>query len=387
MFKKSGKEIFAAAFLMATSAIGPGFLTQTAVFTSKLLYNFGLVIVVSILIDIVAQITIWRALTFSNLKAQKLGNVLFPGLGNLLAVCVAFGGLVFNIGNLAGAGMGMNAMFEISNEAGILVTSVIVFFLFYSKNSLAKLDFIVKILGILMLVLIVVMLFRANLDVGKLLRYSFWPEVFDVKSTITLIGGTVGGYITFAGAQRLMDAGLVGEKHKNEVIQSASIGIIFTGILRYCLFVGTLSIVISGVSLDDTNPTSSVFLTTFGESGRVLFGLMIWAASITSVIGATYTSIAFLADIHPTFINSKKYWSLGFVLVSAIVILFFGKPVNLLLFAGYINGFILPIGLAIILVSLRTNKVFEDFKQSWIFNILSWLILITLSGFAIYSLF
>ncbi|HLO44019.1 MAG TPA: divalent metal cation transporter [Leadbetterella sp.] len=387
MFKKSGKQIFAAAFLMATSAIGPGFLTQTTVFTSKLLYNFGLVIVVSILIDIVAQIIIWRALTFSNLKAQKLGNVLFPGLGNLLAVCVAFGGLVFNIGNLAGAGMGMNAMFEVSNEAGILVTSVIVFFLFYSKNSLAKLDFIVKILGILMLVLIVFMLFKANLDVGKLLRYSFWPEVFDVKSTITLIGGTVGGYITFAGAQRLMDAGLVGEKHKTEVIQSASIGIIFTGILRYCLYVGTLSIVISGVSLDATNPTSSVFLTTFGESGRVLFGLMIWAASITSIIGATYTSIAFLADIHPTFTNSKKYWSLGFVLVSAIVILFFGKPVNLLLFAGYINGFILPIGLAIILVSLRTNKVFKDFKQSWIFNILSWLILITLFGFAIYSLF
>jgi Mn2+/Fe2+ NRAMP family transporter len=387
MFRKSGKEIFAAAFLMATSAIGPGFLTQTTVFTSKLLYNFGLVIVVSILIDIVAQITIWRALTFSNLKAQKLGNVLFPGLGNLLAVCVAFGGLVFNIGNLAGAGMGMNAMFEVSNEAGILVTSVIVFFLFYSKNSLAKLDFIVKILGILMLVLIVFMLLKANLDVGKLLRYSFWPEVFDVKSTITLIGGTVGGYITFAGAQRLMDAGLVGEKHKTEVIQSASIGIIFTGILRYFLFVGTLSIVISGVSLDATNPTSSVFLTRFGESGRVLFGLMIWAASITSVIGATYTSIGFLADIHPTFINSKKYWSLGFVLVSAIVILFFGKPVNLLLFAGYINGFILPIGLAIILVSLRTNKVFKDFKQSWIFNILSWLILITLFGFAIYSLF
>lgn len=387
MFKKSRKEIMAAAFLMATSAIGPGFLTQTTVFTSKLLYNFGLVIVVSILIDMVAQITIWRALTFSNLKAQKLGNVLFPGLGNLLAICVAFGGLVFNIGNLAGAGMGINAMFEVSNEAGILVTTVIVFFLFYSKNSLAKLDFIVKILGILMLVLIVFMLFKANLDVGKLLRYSFWPEVFDVKSTITLIGGTVGGYITFAGAQRLMDAGLVGEKHKTEVIQSASIGIIFTGILRYCLFVGTLSIVISGISLDATNPTSSVFLTMFGESGRVLFGLMIWAASITSVIGATYTSIAFLADIHPTFINAKKYWSLGFVLVSAIIILFFGKPVNLLLFAGYINGFILPIGLAIILVSLRTNKVFMDFKQSWIFNILSWLILITLSGFAIYSLF
>ena len=40
--------IIAAAFLMATSAIGPGFLTQTAVFTNSLLASFGFVILISI---------------------------------------------------------------------------------------------------------------------------------------------------------------------------------------------------------------------------------------------------------------------------------------------------------------------------------------------------
>jgi len=387
MFKKSGKEIMAAAFLMATSAIGPGFLTQTTVFTEKLLYNFGFVIVVSIIIDVVAQVTIWRTLTFSNLKAQQLGNILLPGLGNLLAVCVAFGGLVFNIGNFAGAGMGINAMFEVPNEWGILITALIVFYLFFSENSLKKLDYVVKFLGILMLVLITVMIFMAKINFAKLIGFSILPEVFDVKSTITLIGGTVGGYITFAGAQRLMDAGLVGEEHSTEVIKSASIGILFTGVLRYFLFIGTLSVVLTGISLDASNPTASVFSATFGGSGKVLFGLMIWAASITSVIGATYTSIAFLKDFHPVFERKKKFFALIFVLISVTAILVFGKPVNLLLFAGYINGFILPVGLGIVLLSIINKSIFNKFKYPVFLQVLAWMILLVLSGFAIYSLF
>ncbi len=387
MFKKSGKEILAAALLMATSAIGPGFLTQTTVFTEKLLYNFGFVIVVSIIIDVVAQVTIWRTLTFSNLKAQQLGNILLPGLGNLLAVCVAFGGLVFNIGNFAGAGMGLNAMFDISNEWGILITAAIVFYLFFSENSLKKLDYVVKFLGILMLVLICIMIFNAKIDFAKLIGFSLLPEVFDIKSTITLIGGTVGGYITFAGAQRLMDAGLVGEEHSSEVIKSASIGILFTGVLRYFLFIGTLSVVLTGLPLDATNPTASVFTATFGSAGKVLFGLMIWAASITSVIGATYTSIAFLKDFHPVFEQKKKFFALIFVLVSAITIVIFGKPVMLLLFAGYINGFILPVGLAIVLLSIRNKSIFNKFKYPVFLQIIAWMILLVLSGFALFSLF
>ena len=43
--------VLGAAFLMATSAIGPGFLTQTATFTNSLLASFGFVILLSILLD------------------------------------------------------------------------------------------------------------------------------------------------------------------------------------------------------------------------------------------------------------------------------------------------------------------------------------------------
>ena len=52
-----------AAFLMASSSIGPGFLTQTAYFTEALWTSFGFVILVSVLLDIGAQLNTWRVLT------------------------------------------------------------------------------------------------------------------------------------------------------------------------------------------------------------------------------------------------------------------------------------------------------------------------------------
>ena len=75
--------LLGAAFLMATSAIGPGFLTQTTVFTERLLASFGFVILLSILVDIGAQLNIWRIIAVSENRAQDILNKLIPGLEGL----------------------------------------------------------------------------------------------------------------------------------------------------------------------------------------------------------------------------------------------------------------------------------------------------------------
>ncbi|MDS8741891.1 hypothetical protein RLK11_05785, partial [Streptococcus pneumoniae] len=77
--------LLGAAFLMATSAIGPGFLTQTTVFTETLLASFGFVILISIIIDIGAQTNIWRIIAISGKRAQDIANDVLPGLGYFLA--------------------------------------------------------------------------------------------------------------------------------------------------------------------------------------------------------------------------------------------------------------------------------------------------------------
>lgn len=91
------------AFLMATSSIGPGFLTQTTVFTQQLAASFGFVILISLILDIVAQVNVWRIIAVSGMRGQEIANKVFPGLGVVLAIMIVIGGLAFNIGNVAGA--------------------------------------------------------------------------------------------------------------------------------------------------------------------------------------------------------------------------------------------------------------------------------------------
>ena len=61
-------------------------------------------------------------------------------------------------------------------------------------------------------------------------------EKIDVMSIITLVGGSVGGYITFAGGHRLLDAGISGEENLDQVNRSSLMGIGITSLMRILLF-------------------------------------------------------------------------------------------------------------------------------------------------------
>jgi Mn2+/Fe2+ NRAMP family transporter len=74
-----------------------------------------------------------------------------------------------------------------------------------------------------------------------------------------------------------------------------------------------------------------------------------WAAAMTSVIGSAYTSISFLKTWHPSIASYEGGWISGFICVSLAVLLAVGRPVDLLVWAGTINGFILPVGLGLVL--------------------------------------
>ena len=105
--------LMGAAFLMATSAIGPGFLTQTSTFTAQYKSVFALVIVCTILLDVTTQLNIWSVIGVSGMRGQDIANKVLPGLGYFIAFMVALGGLAFNIGNVGGGALGLNVLFGI----------------------------------------------------------------------------------------------------------------------------------------------------------------------------------------------------------------------------------------------------------------------------------
>ena len=120
---KNRSALLGAAFLMATSAIGPGFITQTTVFTQELLTSFGFIILCSIILDIVAQLNIWRIVAVAEKTGPEIANSVLPGMGHVLAVLVALGGLAFNIGNVAGAGLGINVLSGMDVLTGAIISA------------------------------------------------------------------------------------------------------------------------------------------------------------------------------------------------------------------------------------------------------------------------
>lgn len=379
-------NLLGAAFLMATSAVGPGFLTQTTVFTQQLLANFGFVILLSILLDLGAQLNIWRIIAVTEKRAQDIANDLFFGLGYLLSLLIIIGGLAFNIGNLAGAGLGIEVVSGLDVKIGATLSALLGIGLFLLPEAGKAMDNFAKYLGILMLLLIAYVVFSAHPPVGEALARTILPQKFDAIATITLVGGTVGGYITFAGGHRLLEAGVKGVDALPQITRSATTGILVTSFIRYFLFLATLGIVAAGLTLSKDNPPASVFQLAVGQVGYRLFGVLMWSAAITSVIGSAYTSISFLRTFHPILEKNHRYLTIVFIATSTIVFLVVGKPVQILVFVGTLNGFILPIALAVMLIAIQNKRLVGNYRHPIWLQIAGWLVVLIMSGMALNTL-
>ncbi|MCM3708130.1 MULTISPECIES: NRAMP family divalent metal transporter [Cytobacillus] len=387
MKKQSNASLLlGAAFLMATSAIGPGFLTQTTVFTETLLASFGFVILISIIIDIGAQMNIWRIIAVSEKRAQDIANDVLPGLGYFLAALIVMGGLAFNIGNIAGAGLGTNVIFGISPELGALLSGILAIGIFLVKEAGRLMDRFTQILGFVMIGLTLYVMFTAQPPVGEAAVKTFVPDKIDILAIITLVGGTVGGYITFAGGHRLIDAGVKGKAALPEVTKSSVSAIGIASIMRIFLFLAALGVISQGLALDPSNPPASVFQLAAGNIGYKIFGVVMWAAAITSVVGAAYTSVSFIRTLS---INVEKYhkWVIvAFIAISTIVFVLIGKPVKILVLVGSLNGLILPIALGVMLIAAHKTKIVGDYKHPLWLTIFGVIIVIAMAYMGGYSL-
>jgi Mn2+/Fe2+ NRAMP family transporter len=384
--KSNWNLLLGAAFLMATSAIGPGFLTQTTVFTQKLGASFGFVILMSIILDIGAQVNVWRIITVSEKRGQEIANMVLPGLGYVVAVLIVFGGIAFNIGNIAGAGLGLNVIFGVSPVTGAVISAAIAIAIFLIKEAGKAMDQFTKFAGIFMIGLTLVVAITSNPPVGEAVIKTFAPDTIDMLSIVTLVGGTVGGYITFAGGHRLLDGGLRGANALPEVTKSSVSGILITGVMRVILFLAALGIVTQGLAIDAANPPASVFKLAIGNVGYRIFGVVMWAAAVTSVIGAAYTSVSFIRTFSSKLEKNYKVAIIAFIVFSTGIFALIGKPVKLLVLAGALNGLILPITLGTILIAAYKKKIVGEYKHPLWMTILGGLVVVIMTYMGGYTL-
>lgn len=374
------------AFIMATSAIGPGFITQTTRFTEQLTTSFGFIIVCSIVLDVVVQLNIWRVISVSGMRAQDLANTLAPGMGYVLTTLIVLGGLAFNIGNVAGAAMGVQVMVGADLWMGVVLSVMISLLVFWNKDAGKTLDVFSKVLGGIMIILIGYVAISSGPPMKEVMHHAVVPEKIDTTAIIVLVGGTVGGYISFAGVHRLLEAGITGQENISLVSRAAVNGILLASAMRILLFLAALGVVVTGATLDEGNPAATVFKLAAGEVGYRIFGVVLWCAAITSVVGSAYTSVSFLRTFHFFFEKHHRMIITFFILCSAVIFLIVGRPVSVLIIAGALNAFILPLALGIILFASRKAVIVNQYRHPRWMSITGWVVVLTLGLMSIYTL-
>ncbi|BBM56633.1 Mn2+ and Fe2+ transporters of the NRAMP family [Leptotrichia trevisanii] len=387
---KNSSVLIGAAFIMATSAIGPGFLVQTAKFTNDVKANFGFVILVSVLLAMIVQLNVWRVLCVSELRGQDVANKLLPGLGYFVAFLVALGGLVFNIGNVGGGALGFNALLGIPKMAGYFISGGVAIAIFLLKNATKAMDTLTKVLGGCMIIVIFIVILIVKPPIGLAVKDTFLPSESMknlIPAILTLLGGTVGGYITFSGAHRLIDAKITKEENLDEINRSSIMGIGIATLVRILLFLAVLGVVVKGIALAAENPAADAFRKGAGEIGYRFFGLVLLSAAITSIVGAAYTSVSFLKTFNKNIEKHEKWVIIGFIVISTIIMAIAGNPATLLILAGSLNGLILPVTLGICLIASQKKSIMgESYKHPKVLLILGIIVVVITAYLGVVSL-
>ena len=387
---KNTSVLLGAAFIMATSAIGPGFLVQTAKFTNSYKANFGFVVLISVLLSMIVQLNVWRVLCVSEMRGQDIANKLLPGLGYFVAFLVALGGLVFNIGNVGGSALGFNTLLGIPKMAGYFISGGVAITIFLLKNAAKAMDTLTKVLGGCMIIVIFVVILIVKPPIGIAIKDTFLPSESVsnlIPAILTLLGGTVGGYITFSGAHRLIDAKITKEENLAEINRSSIMGIGIATLVRVLLFLAILGVVVKGVSLAAENPAADAFRQGAGEIGYRFFGLVLLSAAITSIVGAAYTSVSFLKTFNKNIEKHEKWVIIGFIVISTIIMAIAGNPATLLILAGSLNGLILPVTLGICLVASQNKSIMgENYRHPKVLLILGIIVVLITAYLGVVSL-
>jgi len=76
----------------------------------------------------------------------------------------------------------------------------------------------------------------------------------------------------------------------------------------------------------------------------------------------------------------------AFIVISTCIFIFIGKPKELLLLAGLLNGFILPFALSIMLIAGRKLPILKQYKYPIWIEAMGWMVVVMMGTMSVLAL-
>lgn len=392
--------------LIAAAFIGPG--TVTVCTIAGVTYGFTLLwaMVLSIVATIVLQEMAARLGLVSgkglaeNVKHELKSPVLKWGALILIVSAILIGNAAYEGGNISGGVLGLQTL--LPNTAVLLgaieintlslAIGVIAFVLLFIGNYKLIERFLVGLVLLMSTTFLItaIMTLPSAIEIVKGMLIPKVPEE-GILTVIALVGTTVVPYNLF------LHAALVSEKWNGTTELPAARKDLYVSIILG----GTVSmaIIICGASVQGQEVGNAADLARgleplLGTFTKYFLSIGLFAAGITSAITAPLAAAYVARDCFSwnASLSSVKFRAVWIgILIIGVVLSSIGiKPIEIITFAQVANGLLLPIIAVFLLWIANRESVLGSFKNTWLQNVISVVIVVTtivLGAKSLYNVF
>ena len=395
--------------LVTAAFIGPGTVTACTLAGANYGYTLIWALVFATLATIILQEMSARLGTISqqglgqSLKQALAGSVFKWPLTALLLVALYGGNAAYEAGNLAGASLGISAIFD---QQGLLSQ--------WSTAILAALALIILMSGsyrfiervLLMLVGMMAFAFIATALVVQpnwagMLAATIKPSIptGSILTVIALVGTTVVPYNLFLHASAAKNK-WHGDKDLSSARADTALSIGLGGLVAILIASSAAaSIYAQGLKVQNAADMATQFEPLFGSLSTYLLGFGLFAAGLSSAITAPLATAYAVTEIlglktnqgtteNPS--SSAQSTAFRFICASIIVIgcaisLLGIKPIKLIVIAQFANGLLLPIVACFLLYVVNQSRYMGQHKNGWLSNLLGLVVVLFTAGLGLKS--
>lgn len=378
------------AALVAAAFIGPG----TVTVATKAGANFGFSLLWALLFSVLATMILQEMTARLGVIGQKgLGQSIRELVKNpvlkvisiiLVVSAIIIGNAAYEGGNIAGATLGVQAVWDYPDLAGLdlaaLIIGVTAFFVLWT-GSYRFIEKILIVVVILMSVAFLVTFAITKPDIVGLFKGLLIPSLPDgaTLTVIALIGTTVVPYNLFLHSSSAKKKWKTPEELQ-QARQDIYISIPIGGLISVAI-VSTAASAFFGSQMDINSAADMAksIEPAFGDLAQYMIALGLFAAGISSAITAPLASAYALSGLLniPEDLRNNKFrivWMV--ILVVGVAVASLGlKPVSVIWFAQVANGLLLPIIASFLLWAMNQGFLGQHKNSIWQ-NILGFVVVI-----------
>ncbi|MCW5960256.1 MAG: divalent metal cation transporter [Pyrinomonadaceae bacterium] len=333
---------------------------------------------------------------------QGLADLIRENFGVRWTAVIMLSLLIANAGIITAEFVGIaqaSEIFGISRYITIPVTAVVVWWLVV-KGSPRRVEQVFLFLSLIFLTYIV-SAFLAEPDWEQVGREVIYPSVsLDsayLFTVVALIGTTITPFMQVFVQSSVVEKGM--DKEDYPVARAdAFIGVLFANLIAAFIVISTAATLHKqGIKLEDASDAARALAPAVGEYAKYLFALGLLGASMLAMgvlpIATAYSlseALGFEKGLSRTFREAPIFLGIftGLIVFGAVVALIPGIPqIKLLVLTQSINGLLLPIILVAVVLLSSNEEIMGDYKNSFYYKILAWLITIVVSALSLLLIF